>query len=255
MTKASHAALSGVFALVVLIFTDIQSSSSATALYNEGNALYRKGAFVEAVALYEDALSTGLENSDVYYNLGNAHYKVGELGLAILNYERALRLNPMDADILGNISFANGRITDRFEEDPPNIVTRFLVGLYDLVPPNGLSVVVSVALVMGCLGGGAILFSGRHRLTWGAVIAFSVLSCGLGATVLAIKVADLSTPQGIVLAVEIVGRSGPGSDFLQVFMLHEGTKIVLERQEGAWGLIRLPNGLGGWVPLDAIRMI
>ena len=54
-------------------------------------------------------------------------------------------------------------------------------------------------------------------------------------------------PQGIVLADEAIGRSGPGRDFLQVFTLHEGTKVEIERVEGGWLLVRLRSGLGGWI--------
>ena len=69
------------------------------------------------------------------------------------------------------------------------------------------------------------------------------------------KVDELNTPKGIVLVPETVGRSGPRSDYLQVLTLHEGTLVVLESQEGQWGLIRLPNGIGGWILLETFGMI
>ena len=226
-----------------------------TVRYNEGNALYRSESFSEAVSRYEEALATGLRNADVYFNMGNAHYKMGDLGVAMLNYERARRLRPTDADILENIAFASASLTDRFEEDEPNVVTRFLSGIYHAISLNGLAILVSLSFVLGCIGVGAALFSTERRLRWLTVTVAALLTCGLGASLLAVKDADLTAVEGIVLKLETVGRSGPGTDFLQVFTLHEGTKIILERQEGAWGLVRLPNGIGGWVPLDAVGMI
>jgi tetratricopeptide (TPR) repeat protein len=247
--------LAGAIALTFTLGPASYGTDLATVRYNEGNALYRIGSFSEAVSRYEEALATGLRNADVYFNLGNAHYKTGDLGVAMLNYERARRLRPTDADILENIAFASARMTDRFEEDVPNVVTRFLSGIYHAISPNGLAIVVSVSFVLGCFGASAALFSTERRLRWLLVIAVALLTCGLGASLLAMRAADLSAAGGIVLKLETIGRSGPGGDFLQVFTLHEGTKIVLERQEGVWGLIRLPNGIGGWVPLDAVGMI
>ena len=129
------------------------------------------------------------------------------------------------------------------------------MNVYAALTPNVLSIWVFVTFLGGCLGGGCLLFSPKFRLRWGVVIGGSLLLCGIGSTTLAIKINDLSRPDGIVLESESVGRSGPGPDFLQVFTLHEGTKIVLERREGAWGLVRLPNGLGGWIPLTAVQTI
>ena len=228
---------------------------AASGFYNQGNALYRGGKFEAAASQYQKAVSTGLRNAEVYYNLGNAYYKAGELGLAILNYERALRLNPADSDIAANIAFVNAQLTDRFDEEIPNVVTRLVLSLYAALSPNTLSIWVFVTFLGGCLGGVGVLFSSKFRLRWGIVIGGSLLLCGIGSATLAVKVNDLSRPDGIVLESESVGRSGPGPDFLQVFTLHEGTKIVLERQEGAWGLVRLPNGLGGWIPLTAVQTI
>ena len=65
----------------------------------------------------------------------------------------------------------------------------------------------------------------------------------------------MNRPMAIVLKAETVGRSGPGEDFLQVFSLHEGAKVSIERKEGLWVLVRLPNGIGGWIVLDGIGKI
>jgi tetratricopeptide (TPR) repeat protein len=243
-------------AVCMLAFTVMEAAGDgASGFYNQGNTLYREGRFEAAALQYQKAVSTGVRNADVHYNLGNAYYKAGELGLAVLNYERAHRLNPADSDIAANIAFVKAHLTDRFDEEIPNVVTRLVLGIYAALNPNMISIWVFVTFLGGCLGGGGVLFSPKYRLRWGVVIGGSLLLCGIGSTALAIKINDISRPDGIVLESESVGRSGPGPDFLQVFTLHEGTKIVLERQEGAWGLVRLPNGLGGWIPLTAVQII
>jgi hypothetical protein len=40
-----------------------------------------------------------------------------------------------------------------------------------------------------------------------------------------------------------------------VFVVHEGTKVVVERREAGWLLVRLANGLGGWLPAEVVAVI
>ena len=243
------------FMLVLCASGVAVASGSAGALFTEGNALYRQGAFEEAAVRYQAALATGLRNPDLYYNLGNAHFKRGALGEALLNYERALRLSPDDPDIVENIAFANVSKVDRFDLDPPNAATRFVLAFYHWFSPNGLSIWVSLTFLIACVSAGGLLLSPTRRMQWMVLLVSGLLGCGVGSALLVTKAGDMNTPAAIVLAAETIGRSGPGDDFLQVFTLHEGTKVVLERNEGPWGLVRLPNGIGGWIVLDAMGMI
>ena len=48
---------------------------------------------------------------------------------------------------------------------------------------------------------------------------------------------------------------GPGDEYIKHFALHEGTKVAVQRQSGEWCLVRLPNGLGGWIRADAMERI
>ncbi len=243
--------------LVILALCSWEKAGAGTpdSLYNEGNALYRRGEYDTAITKYVKVLGMGMRNADVHYNLGNAYYKRGSLGLAMLHYERARRLRPADADILANIAFADAVKVDRFDLEPPNAVTRFLAAVYRSLSPNALSVWVTLALLIACIGGGGLLFGKTRRVQWIILIAFCVVGFLAGGALLTSKVADLRSPEGIILHAVAVGRSGPGDDYLQVFTLHEGTKVVIERREGLWVLVRLPNGIGGWIKLDTIGII
>ena len=61
----------------------------------------------QAIATYEQILSSGEESAKLYFNLGNAYYKAGDVNNAILNYERAKILAPHDKDIDFNLQIAN----------------------------------------------------------------------------------------------------------------------------------------------------
>ena len=83
----------------------------------------------------------------------------------------------------------------------------------------------------------------------GALLIFS-------GSLLAIKIhAREFDPAAIVLAGETEGRSGPGEDNIRIFTLHEGTRVSIQRSEGAWYLVRLPSGIGGWVRAKDVERI
>ena len=61
--------------------------------------------------------------------------------------------------------------------------------------------------------------------------------------------------EAIVVAEKVMARSGPAESQTEVFTAHEGTKVRLVRSEGQWILVRLTNGLGGWMRDDALERI
>jgi uncharacterized protein YgiM (DUF1202 family) len=56
--------------------------------------------------------------------------------------------------------------------------------------------------------------------------------------------------EAVILSTSVIGYSGPGEDFTRVFTIHEGMIFTLERDEDNWSLIKLENGLGGWIKKD-----
>ena len=63
------------------------------------------------------------------------------------------------------------------------------------------------------------------------------------------------TQSAIVLARSVTARSAPDMGQTEVFSMHEGTKVSVVRSEGKWVLVRLQNGLGGWVLAEQIEII
>lgn len=244
-----------VFILLLALGTVADASEGLAELYNQGNARYREGDYVGAISAYEQVIGQGFQNGEVYYNLGNAYYKNEQLGRAILAYERALKLMPNDEDVLANLRFANARRVDKDTGEDPNFLTRMMLWVYHLWSINSLSVFVC-AFVFGIAGSlVGWLFVPFRRVVWVVllvVLGAGLLSCG---GLLVLKVQQRGEVAAIVLNAEALGRSGPGDDFLQVFVLHEGTKVFVERREGSWFLVRLSNGVGGWVKRDVLGKI
>jgi len=72
----------------------------------KAQAAYDDGRYAEAVLLYDNMVSNGVENTEVIYNLANAYYKDGDLPKAVWHYRKAWYRAPRDPDINANLHFA-----------------------------------------------------------------------------------------------------------------------------------------------------
>ena len=244
-------------ALMFVAFADgARGTGTGASTYNEANALYRQGEFRKAAGRYEEVVSRGVRNGYVFFNLGNAYFKAGETGRAILAYERALRLMPDDEDVLTNLRFVNAVKEDKSPDEDLNLATRILSSGYRLLSADVLAVSGSVCLFLLAATAVIRLLSASRRSLWiGLLVLAGMGLCGSGALLTYRVYTESSVSEAIVIADEARGRSGPGDDYLLVFTIHEGTKVTIERMEDRWYLVRLPNGIGGWLPGTAMEII
>ncbi len=235
----------------VLAVGEAAAQSAAAGLYAEGNDLYRRGEFAGARQRYLAASGTGLRDERLFYNLGNACFKDGRLGEAIVWYERARRVAPRDEDVLANLRFLRRIKRDREEEEDG----AFLYELYLWPTSNELFAGLSLSLL-------GLAAAASWRLLRGsgpaAVVALGLCLGGIlgfGAFAGTRLHRELTLSEAVVTAIQGQARGGPDLGQTPVFVVHEGTKVTVERREGEWLLVRLDNGLGGWLPADLVTMI
>ena len=242
--------------LSLLVMPTAYAGSAAATLYNQANALYREGRYEEAIAKYEEVAASGVRNGELYYNLGNACFRTRRIGKAILWYERALKLAPRDEDVRTNLRFANMVKSDK---DPPakeNPIVGFFRDIQDFLTLDEQAILLSVFLflLLGSLI--AILFTSSVRsLLLSIAITSGALMIVLGLS-FAVKLHTRELVEtAVVLAPEVDARSGPGEEYTRIFILHEGTKVMIERSGEGWILIRLANGVGGWILASAMEKV
>ena len=61
--------------------------------------------------------------------------------------------------------------------------------------------------------------------------------------------------EAIVFSPSKVVKSSPGENGNDLFVLHEGTKVLLLDEVADWGKIQLSDGSIGWIELAAIKNI
>ena len=250
----------GIAALVLLgLAASLRAESAAVGLFVEGNEAYRRADYGAARAKFLEAVANGVRDARLFYNLGNACFKSERLGEAVVWYERARRLSPRDYDIRANLRFASYIKKDRVEDaDEPNPLWRLAVDLYYYPTENELALAFTCFL-FGLFGVAALRLRRRQNGHVGLWLGALVSVCCLAvATILllATRVHRMSNRiDAVVTVTQATARSGPDIDQTAVFVIHEGTMTRVQRREGKWVLIRLANGLGGWMLADEVTVI
>jgi len=225
----------------------------------DANRAYLDGDLEKAISGYERLVADGVTHEDVYYNLGNSYFRVGKLGTAIYNYERALDMHPGMADAVYNLEVARAavatRIRDRLkgaEKEP------WWVRVLQFLTISQLTVLVVVCnlLLFGLLVVLRFLESGFRRavllvLTSSLAIALLVSSGLLGGSIYLRE----SRTVAVVLPDQVVLREGIGDDSAERGQLHAGLRVVVIDRRGDWVLVRLSNGVDGWVEAKHVGVL
>jgi tetratricopeptide (TPR) repeat protein len=243
----------------VLAGSSLSAADSNEALFLEGNKYYQSGQYEEALSAYQRILDAGFESGPLYYNMGNCCYKLSRIGPSILYYERAARSIPADEDLKANLAMANLAVIDKIEPMPEFILFKIVRAAVHLVPGHLLAVllVASYLLAAGLL----ILWmlarknAARAAGLRGAAV-FAIFSAVFAILLLGQVHETRTRREAVILASKVDVMSGPGEQGgTEVFSLHEGTKVTLDRESGEWTEIILPDRKVGWVKKDVLGVI
>ena len=233
-------------------------SAGQGAFFDEGNQRYQAGDFAGALEHYSRILTDGLESGELYYNLGNTYFKLGELGPAILYYERARRLMPGDDDLLANLDLARSLTADDVVPLAGFWLFRAVGWWVGLLPRPALVWLVALAYLTAMTALILVILRPATALTmWGRRVAITgatvAVVFGLNLTVreLGIGIAE----EAVIMAEETAVQSAPSDSALQIFAVHEGTKVRIDRRSDAWIEIVLEDGKVGWVRADQLEPI
>jgi tetratricopeptide (TPR) repeat protein len=225
---------------------------------SEANRAYYAGHYENAVTSYEKVTQSGFASPILFYNLGNAYYKLGNMPMAILYYEKARKLAPADADITHNIQLANNRIVDKIEPVPVLFYIRWWNSARNILSPDNFAK-ISLALFSVFWLLLALYFLARRRNL--RIIAFYFAMIFLVTAIFGMVLASdshhyaLNPDEAIVMEPSAGVKSSPDDKSVDLFVIHEGTKVTVMDRIGNWKQVRIANGNSGWIQTKAIREI
>jgi tetratricopeptide (TPR) repeat protein len=228
-------------------------TAERTRRFLDAVAAYEAGSYHAAAEGFEALAGDGVETADLTYDLGNAYMKAGDLGRAILWYERAARLAPGDPDVRYNLDLARSRTRDAPQVEgidwarlvffwQGHLSTRTL-----WLAAAGLCLLFWAALTLS-------LFVRRRSLRrLGAACLVAGLVLGASAAVDAVDPASRNL--GIVLPEELPVRAGIAPESTELFRLHAGARVRVERSEAGHVRIRFAEDRVGWVPAEQVGRV
>ena len=219
--------------------------------YNEGNRLYAQKDYAGAVRAYEEALKAG-HDPRAHYNLGNALFRSGKIGEAIVHYRRAYHLAPRDHDIEANLAFARAYRVDKSTGTTSPLAQAAERALRWLSRREAALLAGMAFTLAGLVLAAWIVWRLRPLAVAAGVLALLGLYGFLAQQLWA---GEVAARPAVVIVPEVSAASGPGEEFKQVLLLHDGTEVRIRETRGDWVLAQLPGGSGGWLKQSAIERV
>ncbi len=236
--------------ITVLLISGLAFADDNRILIDEANKNYSDDNFDQAIEMYQKVIENGYESTELYFNLGNAYFKLNNIPSAILYYEKAKKLDPLDKDILFNLQIANNRIVDKIETVPDIFYQRWWNMLvYSLtVEEWGWISLISFALIFIML-----LFFLLSNMFWLKKMSFwmgllFILFSGTSYLLANQKYNSFKKDhQAIVFTPTVTVKSSPSETGIDLFVIHEGTKVLITDHIGIWYEVEIANGSVGWI--------
>ena len=246
---------------LVLLLLLIASNIWATDIENKflnGNDLYQKGRYQDAILQYESVPKMQIESAELYFNLGNCYYKLHKVAPSIFNYEKALRLDPNDVEIQTNLEFAQKMAIDDIKVIPKvgfrKIVSDF-TSSYHYNTWGWIVVFQSFAFLIFFIG---YYFSNTTKLKRLFFMTLTMLLLGIIISLFSAYFEQNrmeSEKPAIVFSELVIVKTEPKKTSQDAFTLHEGTKVYILESVANWKKIQLTDDTTGWIEDSAIREI
>jgi tetratricopeptide (TPR) repeat protein len=230
----------------------------AKASFDKANQAYAQELYADAAEQYEQIISVGYESAELYFNLGNTYFKLNEIPSAILYFEKAKKLRPNDPDIDFNLKVANTKIVDKIEPVPELFLWQWWRAVYNLFSADAWAKISVSGIILIFILFGFYLFS---KILTIRKIAFYAGIVVLFFTLFTFGVAYqkynllTSRQEAIVFTPTITIKSSPNPNSVDLFVLHEGSKVSVIERVGEWSEIKIANGSVGWLLTTSLKNI
>jgi tetratricopeptide (TPR) repeat protein len=240
--------------ILFILFISILNAQDLDRIFNSANQAYADEDYQKAIELYSNILEEGIESGEVFFNLGNAYYKINDLGRAILYYEKAKKYIEGDPALEQNLKLAQLRIVDKIEPIPKLFIIDWwdqLIHIFSL--DIWLWLCLGIFLILALFIAGLLLYSRRifYQLIWTTSFLFILILI----ITLSVVYEFETTKFGVILDEKVSVVSEPDIDGTEIFILHEGTKVKINRNLDSWMEISIPDGKIGWLKQSSLEVI
>ena len=229
----------------VLALFAITPASETARTFMDGTEAYRNGDWPAAIVAFESLANDGVDNGKLFYNLGNAYLKNDDLGHALLWYERALKHMPDDPDLRFNYDYSMTLTKDERGEKESPLLRILFFWKYQLSPSTirWITILLNATLWTAL----SVLAIRKKRLLRPTAVLIAATTMIFTTTAIVNYVEATRIRHAVVLPEQVAVRSGFTDTATQLFVLHAGTKVRVERESDTHLLIRYTEDKIGWV--------
>ena len=249
-----------IVALSFIIFS-IPFNSHATdavSLMQTANNAYDAGLYDSALNVYHLIEKEKLESAALYYNMGNAYFKNNDIASAILYYEKAKKTDPNNDDIDYNLSIANSMIVDKIDKVPELFFKKWWTYFYNMFNADIWTVLSLLSWFILVFFIGMFILTKRRSARklafyFGVIFLFtSIASFGLASQK---YYYGKEKQEAIIFTPTITVKSSPTTSAVDLFVVHEGTKVKIMDEVNEWIKIKIQDGSVGWLPASSLKDI
>lgn len=245
-------------AYILLVFVIASIGMMAQSIQDQkfakANYYYNESRYDTAVIIYERIMEEGFVSAPLLYNIGNTYFKMRNYPMAILYYEKALKLDPTNKEIKQNLAIANALITDKIEPMPVFFLTKWWRNIGNQLSANGWAgaslKLFGLLLILLFVYFTAHTRGVRKASFFTSILVIILFVCSL---IFAYQKHQYLNEQNeaIVMTPTITVKSSPSSSGVDLFVLHEGTKVEIMDKADNWDKVKIADGSVGWMPSSA----
>lgn len=242
--------------IILLVLASNLFAQTPTELFEKASVSYEDKEYESAIEFYEELKELPVYSSDVYYNLANCYYKTHQKAKAVLYYEKALKIAPNDEDLLFNLKLVQLQLVDKLAQIPQPFYIKWMLKAKNLMSIDQWSKMGLLFLFLFSILIIWFFISSNYMIKKKLFIGLS-LSLILGLKSLGMAYYTHSTLQtsAILMEANAYVKSAPSTQSEDLFILHEGTKVIVLESFNNWTKIKLSDGMIGWLKSDVVEEI
>jgi tetratricopeptide (TPR) repeat protein len=239
-------------AIIIFLFAAVSflPASELEDIFQDAVTAFENKEYETSLNLFLSIENEDIQNPDLFYNIGNCYFRLNKFGKAILYYKRALKFDPTHKSSKRNLEFVLTFTQDKQLEDEPDLISSLWLKLRNSLSLNMAAVIVLCLFMINIILIMMIItkFRNRDKTSLVFTLTIALIFLMFFSAVSLIKWKNFtSDTEAVLIKTSAIGYSGPGEEFTRVFTIHEGMIFEIEKTETDWSLIKLPNGLGGWI--------
>ena len=243
----------------LIIFTIISFSLNGQdldSLFNHAGKEYEEQNYKLALEYYQEIEMQEMHSSDLYFNIGNCYYKLSQNALAVLYYEKSLKINPTLDEAKFNLSLVKSKLVDKIPQVPLIFYKEWTRKFTNSLSVDDWAKIALVFIFIFCVFISFFLFS--SSFIFKKIMLFlssSSLSIGFLSLIVAFYSYSNMETNAILISENSYIKSAPSFKSEDLFILHEGTKVLVLEEFKGWNKIKLSDGMIGWVEKETLREI